>query len=122
WEDGYGQRSWLPIIDKRGMPCGYNYGTNWTNWSFRTNHPNLSLTRFHDQVPKWLLFWSHKNDITLADGHFNFHVKKIEMPTGWQKDFLRIQLAKPWEKFETATWVESKQEFRFDEVLHADLP
>ena len=113
WQDPKGHREWLPIIDKLGMPCGYNYGTNWANWSFRTNHPKLDMNRFHESLPKWLLFWSHKNEIKLTDGHFNIYLKKIDLPTTWQRNFLKQQFAKPWEKIETATWQESTRKFKF---------
>jgi len=117
WQPVEGDVIWLPIITKDGMPMGYNYGTNWANWSFRTNGPGVKLDRFKESVTRWLYFWSGKNKVDLAAGHFNFYVKRIDIPVAWQKDFLTDQKNKPWDLFGTATFKEDLFEFEFKREL-----
>lgn len=87
---------WLPIINKNGQPSYYNYGTNWRKVSFSMNNSNIDLNVLNKSVRDFTAFWAIKNGIDMKDATFLIKVKKIDSPTGWEKDFLNKQIAKPW--------------------------
>ena len=87
---------WLPIIDKNGQPSYYNYGTNWRKMSFSTNNPNIDSKQLNSGIRDFTAFWAAKNGVDLTNATFLIKVKKIDSPSGWEKDFLNKQIAKPW--------------------------
>jgi hypothetical protein len=88
---------WLPIIDKNGQPDYYIYGSNWVNWTFRVNSPNINQVKLNSGVERYTAFWAKKSmKIDLSEARFEVRVKKIDTPKGWQKDFLNKQIVKPW--------------------------
>lgn len=94
-----GKEIWLPLIDKNGQPCYYNYGTNWRKMSFSTNGPKINRKILDSGVRDFTAFWANKNrKSTLNNDKFLIKVKKIDGLKDWQweKDFLNKQIAKPW--------------------------
>lgn len=114
WESRTGEKTWLPIIDEKGMPGPYIYGANWVAWTFRFNSRSGNLESLAQRVPRWLIFWAGKNGVDLADGKFNIYLKRVEVPTHWENDFLNSQLERPFRKVGEATWNGTKLDFSFD--------
>ena len=96
YEDNSGNQIRLPIIDEEGKPDLYIYGANWVNWTFRVNGMDVEMKKLSKGVQRYTAFWAHKNNIDLDDAKFILKVKKVESPTGWEKDFLNNQLSNPW--------------------------
>ena len=95
--DKNNKEHWLPIIDKNGQPDYYIYGSNWVNWTFRVNSPNINQSKLNSGIERYTAFWAKKNRITdLSEARFEVRVKKIDIPKGWEKDFLNKQIAKTW--------------------------
>lgn len=90
---------WLPIIDKNGQPDYYIYGSNWVNWTFRVNSPQIDDKKLNNGIERYTAFWAKKSmQLDLKEAKFLIKVKKIDSPKDWQweKDFLNKQIAKPW--------------------------
>ena len=87
---------WLPIIDQNGQPSYYIYGANWINWTFRVDSPNIETSELYSGIKRYTAFWAYKNNIDLNDATFLIKVKKIEGSDKWEKDFLNMQIKKPW--------------------------
>jgi predicted DCC family thiol-disulfide oxidoreductase YuxK len=95
--DKNNKEHWLPIIDKNGQPDYYIYGFNWVKWTFRVNSPNINTEILNKGVRDFTAFWAKKcMKIDLSEARFEVRVKKIDIPKGWEKDFLNKQIAKPW--------------------------
>ncbi len=94
--DKDGKRTWLPIINQKGMPDKYIYGSNWVNWTFRVNGIHATKETLNAGIQRYSAFWAAKNGVSLMDAHFEIMVKKIDNPNGWERDFLTKQIAKPW--------------------------
>ncbi|WP_289037846.1 DCC1-like thiol-disulfide oxidoreductase family protein [uncultured Zobellia sp.] len=91
-----GEKLWLPIIDKEGNPDKYIYSFNWVKWTFRVNNPNINQKTLERGVRDFIAFWAHKNSVNVNTTQFLIKVKKVDIPTQWEKDFLTKQMAKPW--------------------------
>lgn len=87
---------WLPIINEIGHPGAYNTGPNWAFWSFRACSAYIQQYQLETGIMKFTAFWASKNNIDLKNAKFNIKVKRLEMPSQWQYDFLNKQIAKPW--------------------------
>lgn len=98
----------LPIVSKKGHPDWYLYGNNWVNWTFRVNNPTIDTELLSKGIQRYTAFWAIKNHIDLMDATFLIKVKKIDSPSGWEKDFLNKQIAKPWTDGGTAEWKNKK--------------
>ncbi len=95
--DKNNKEHWLPIIDKNGQPDYYIYGSNWVNWTFRVNSTKIEDAKLNSGIERYTAFWAKKNRMTdLSEARFEVRVKKIDIPKGWEKDFLNKQIAKPW--------------------------
>ncbi|MES2762435.1 MAG: DCC1-like thiol-disulfide oxidoreductase family protein [Bacteroidota bacterium] len=90
----------LPIMDEHGMPGSYLYGFNWAKWTFRTNSPKIDSVKLSSGIRSFTAFWAQKNNVSLLNDSFIVFVKKVQIPTGWQRDFLRTQLSK-------STWIDA---------------
>ena len=91
-----GEKLWLPIIDKDGNPDKYAYSFNWVKWTFRINSPKIDQTKLEKGIRDFTAFWAYKNEINLNTTKFMIKVKKVDIPTRWEEDFLSKQIAKPW--------------------------
>jgi predicted DCC family thiol-disulfide oxidoreductase YuxK len=103
WEDRAGVRTWLPILDERGMLNGYAFGSNMVNWTHRTSKPDPRGKPFQTRMARWMTFWLKENGIPFSGGHFNIYKKWTHYPRGWEKDFLKKQIAKRWVNIAPAT-------------------
>ena len=43
-----------------------------------------------------LRFWSGKNKVDLDNAHFNVYIKKLKIPTEWEKNLYQKNRNKPW--------------------------
>ncbi|MES2837185.1 MAG: DCC1-like thiol-disulfide oxidoreductase family protein [Bacteroidota bacterium] len=101
----------LPIIDNNGMPAEYLKGFNWVKWTFRVMGSKVYGHRLNEGIRDFTAYWLHNNLISgdpTKNHTFIISVKKIDSPKGWQKDFLKHQLNKPWIEAGTATWDKKK--------------
>jgi predicted DCC family thiol-disulfide oxidoreductase YuxK len=99
---------WLPIIDKNGQPDYYIYGPNWVNWTFRVNSTKINSIKLNSGIKRYTAFWAKKNNTDLSEARFEVKVKKIDIPKGWEKDFLNKQIAKPWIDGGYVEWKDKK--------------
>ena len=103
-----GEKLWLPIIDKDGNPDKYIYSFNWVKWTFRVNNPHINQRNLERGVRDFTAFWAHKNNIDLNTTKFLIKVKKVDIPTQWEENFLSKQIAKPWIDGGYVEWNEDK--------------
>jgi len=114
--DENNNETFLPYIDENGQPDIYNYGTNWRKVSFDTNSPFITKKRLYPGVRDLTAFWAHKNNIDLNNAKFLIKVKKIDTPTGWEKDFLNRQIAKPWIDGGYVLWKNERIEYYIKDI------
>ena len=86
------------------MPTGLNVGRFWVYYTFRVNAPNLNSQALAARLRDITIFWARKNSINLLDDTFEIMVKKVDSPSGWEKDFLRQQSKRPWQKAGELVW------------------
>lgn len=102
-----GKRITLPIIDERGLPSDYLYNFVWANWTFRVNGPTISNAKLEAGIKRYTVFWLYKTKRAkqfVGAHHFEVLCKKTDTPVGFEKDFLKRQIAKPWFVIGTADW------------------
>lgn len=103
--DKNGNETWLPLIRENGQVSYYNTGRQWVNWTFRTNSPYVNSQALKRGIENYTYFWINKQkNINLDDATFKIKVKKIDIPTEWEEDFLKKQMAKPWQDVSEAKW------------------
>ena len=110
------QQVFLPIIDQDGTPGDYLWGFNWVKRSFRVNNNIVDQENLKNGIRDFTAFWAKKNRVNLNDATFIIKLKKIETPKGWEKDFLKRQMEKPWQNIGTATWKDKKYSIEIPEV------
>jgi len=103
-----GKEEWLPITDPSGTPGIYQIGPVWAKWGFRVNRPLLEEERLYNGIRDFTAFWAHKNGVSLDNALFEIRVKKNAAPQGWERDFLRKQLANPWIEAGSVSWKDKK--------------
>jgi len=104
FEDSDGNETWLPLTDKNGMPTGYSTGFVWAKWTWRINSPLANQNKLAKGIRDFTAFWSKKNGVDLSNAKFKVFVKKIEIATKWEKDFLIKQISRPWEEVGEVEW------------------
>jgi predicted DCC family thiol-disulfide oxidoreductase YuxK len=109
----------LPIINDRGNPIGMNNGSIWRNVSFNMITPVLGKSKIEKAVVPYFLYFQETNKIKVKK--YFFYIKTIEIPSIWEKDFLKKQMEKSWE--EVGEVIVEKEIFffewnkRMDEIL-----
>ena len=96
--------TFIPITQENGMPGSLLQGGTWIKWTWRTNAPLIDKKNFESGVRDFTAYWAFLNQVSLEDTEFEIVLKKIEIPTYWEKDFLKTQLAKPWKSIGKAHW------------------
>jgi predicted DCC family thiol-disulfide oxidoreductase YuxK len=112
-----GKTIWLPIIDSNGMPCNYNTGPRFANWTFSTIVANVNGELmptfpgniFNKNVSRYINYWVKNNRPYLFDQTLNFTVmgKTVKLPTEWEEGLLDKQCNQPWKKLGTISWSKS---------------
>lgn len=116
YQDKNNNQVWLPIIDKDGTSGDYLYGFNWVKWSFRVNNNKINQKKLEKGIRDFTAFWAKKNNVDLTDATFIIKVKKIEIPTEWEKDFLKQQMEKPWLDIGKVNWHNKQYQIQIPEV------
>lgn len=98
YEHDNGEREFLPIINSEGSPGDYNSGFIWVQWSWRVTGPYSNLAQLKNGIFNYSTFWYHKNELQEKNGKFHVLLKKVEIPTDWEDDFLQKQRLKEWEE------------------------
>ncbi len=103
-----GKEIWLPTINQNGTPGKYQFGFTWVKRTFRTNGNSVNQSDLERGLRDFTAFWAHKNKVNLEDATFIIKLKKIDIPTEWEKDFLEKQMEKPWKDVGMVHWKEKK--------------
>lgn len=98
----------LPIMNKYGMPDKYLHGAIWVMWNWRVISQNVQMDKVNSGLERFTAFWAAENDISLRDADFLIKVKVIDIPTSWERDFLKNQKALPWQELGTIQWRENR--------------
>lgn len=99
-----GSKKWLPIINEDGTAGWYDYSFLWVKWTFRVMDNHVNQTNLVNGIRDFGTFWIIKNGYDPQDVKFNIYVKSIKYPKEWEKDFLRNQKMRPWQKVGVAYW------------------
>jgi predicted DCC family thiol-disulfide oxidoreductase YuxK len=100
---------WLPITRYTGQPDSYQVGPTWARWCFRVNGPHLRDDVLYRGLRDFTAFWIGETHHSFKDARFRVWVKYMDTPSGWEYNFLRNQMAKPWNDAGTVQW--SNKEF-----------
>lgn len=103
-----GTKTFLPIINEKGMTDSYIYGPTYAKWTFHANNANVKMHEMESGIRDFTSFWIHKKDMSLNSQKFIVLVKRIDTPGEWEKDFLKKQIAKPWKEAGYAEWQNGK--------------
>ena len=98
------QNIWLPITTYTGQPDEYQVGPTWARWCFRVNGPNLKDDVLERGLRDFTAYWIGKTHHSFKDARFRIWVKYMDTPAGWEYNFLRNQMAKPWNDAGTVQW------------------
>ena len=98
----------LPIVQENGQPGEYQEGPVFINWTFRVNNAIADTTQLSAGILRYTAFWARERGLNLKDLHFEIRVKKIDDYHNWEADFLRRQLAKPWQPAGEVYWKDGK--------------
>lgn len=113
------QNSWLPITEYTGQPGEYQVGPTWARWCFRVNGPHLKEDVLQRGLRDFTAYWIGKTHHSFKDARFRVWVKYMDTPAGWEYNFLRNQMAKPWNDAGTVQW--SNKEFSANLVNIEDI-
>lgn len=86
----------VPIINENGTAGNYIHGAFWVNYTFRVSAPLLNKIKFESGIIPYLNYFALNKPTLLPKGKYVFYIKEIEIPNDWKKDFLKIQMEKPW--------------------------
>jgi len=109
----------VPILNNDGMPDEYISGGLWRDISFNVITTNIQKGKFQKGIVSYLKYYIKDNK--LSNPKFEFYVKEIETPDKWQKDFFKIQIAKPWIKVGSCEITKDSTAFFWNEKMHAIL-
>lgn len=90
-----GTRTLVPLLDENGMTSDYVRGAFWVNYTFRVSGARVQL----DHLERVRPYVEQYRRTRLADpdeGHYEIHLKGIQVPTDWERGFLHAQMEKPW--------------------------
>lgn len=99
-----GVEQFLPITRETGQPGLYQYGPFWVNWAFRVVSGNPDQDKVEKGIKDYTAFWAGKNGMSLNNVTFKVKVKHLDPINNWEPDFLRRQIAHPWQDAGTVQW------------------
>jgi hypothetical protein len=102
--DAQGRETLLPLWDASGSPTRLQTGRLWVYWNWRAVGPRPDPARLADGVRRITAFWAGLHDQSLDDARFVVRVKRIAVPTGWERGWLRREKARPWSELARARW------------------
>ncbi|QDU75405.1 Vitamin K-dependent gamma-carboxylase [Bremerella volcania] len=115
-DDSSGNVMPVPIQRDSGQVSWYSSGRMWVYDCFRCVGPTIVPDQLQANLERVCFFWASKNDVDLASGHFEVFAKHVDTANGWEKDFLRKQLAKPWQPVGQFRWNGDSFEGRIEDV------
>lgn len=104
YKDQNGKETYLPMINEKGQAGYYAFGRRWVNWTFRTNGKDIDQEALKYGLMRYTAFWIGKHNKSFDNTTLYIKVKKIDSPHGWEYNFLRKQMAKPWMDAGTVEW------------------
>jgi len=111
-----GKEIWLPITGEDSLPGNYLLGPIWAKWGFRVNNNKIIHAEVENGIRDFTAFWAQKNGVDLNNARFIIKLQKIETPQGWEKDFLKRQMDKPWQDIGVAIWKDRKYSIDIPEI------
>ena len=78
---------------------------------------NLNKDKVEKGIIPYLKFYLEQNNIKVKNNKFDFYIKEIEIPTKWEHNFLRKQMAKPWFKVGSCSLNENSTSFEWNEKM-----
>ena len=91
WNNGKYEN--IGLLEDNGMVGKHIQGCTWAHYTFRTSSPILDQIKLETGLAKYIsLYHEYKN------AHFKISIKEIDIPTKWEKDFLKKQMAHPWKQ------------------------
>jgi predicted DCC family thiol-disulfide oxidoreductase YuxK len=95
-----GKKIVVPLLDEDGLVSNsYANGALWVNYTFRINNRNFDLENFKKGIIPYLKYYQCTNNQHIVE--YTFYVKEIVTQEKWEKDFLRKQIAQPWNEVGT---------------------
>lgn len=115
-----GNKKLVPLLDENGM-CTNSYanGCLWVNTTFRVNGPNFEILTYVKGIIPYLKYFKTKNSIKPIK--YIFYAKEIQPREEWQKDFLKNQIAKPWQEVGEAVVKKNIFVFKWNEQMEQIL-
>ena len=108
---------WLPLTNPQGQATGINNGFVWVNWTFQVNSPQINRQQLTQGIQKYTAFWAYKHKVALDQATFFIKIKEIASPQGWEKDFLKKQMQKPWRNIGIVQWKDQVCQISLHEAL-----
>ena len=87
---------WLPLSQKNGNLGAYKKDPVRKKSFYSSKTTKLDSVRINRYVRTFTAFWSGKNKVDLDNAHFNVYIKKLKIPTEWEKDLYQKNRNKPW--------------------------
>jgi len=107
----------VPLVQENGMPGRYAEGAMWINATFRVNALIQDQVMLENGTMRYLRHFEFENK--LKGSHYIIYVKEIETTNHWQKDFLKKQMAKPWEEAGTCTLSQTAAVYKWNPKMQA---
>lgn len=104
YTDTKGVEQFLPITRQTGQPGLYQYGPFWVNWAFRVVSDSPDQDKVEKGIKDYTAFWAVKHGLTLHNLTFKVTVKHLDPIRNWEPDFLKRQMAQPWQDAGTVQW------------------
>ena len=112
-QDGYEQV--LPITLLDGRPGKYLRGRIWVHWTWRISGPGIAKTQRNEGFSRFTAFWAKQNGIDLQSARFSIYASAVQIPSAWQKDFLKNSLERTWHKIGDLIWMDQQAILKLDE-------
>jgi hypothetical protein len=91
WKNGKYEN--IGLLEENGMVGKHIQGATWAHYTFRVSSPLLDKTQLETGLSKYIsLYHEYKNT------HFKISIKELDIPTKWEKDFLKKQMEHPWQQ------------------------
>jgi predicted DCC family thiol-disulfide oxidoreductase YuxK len=111
-----GPARWLPITTKTGQPDWYQVGPTWAKWGFRINRPKMNDEALYSGIRDFTAFWMGESGVSYKNARFKVWVKVLDTPTQWEYNFLRNQMAKPWQEAGYAIWQDEQFSLEIQDI------
>jgi predicted DCC family thiol-disulfide oxidoreductase YuxK len=104
YRDRSGQERWLPFVNAEGRLVAPNWGRVQSMWANISVTGHIDPVRFTRAVEKVTAFWGTKMGLDLHAAELTLKMKEIALPTRWERDLRRRNLAGAWRDVGQVTW------------------